>query len=332
KDLTKDPLGTGSDGKPVFLADIWPSPKEVRDTVQGALKPEMFTERYATVHTGDENWQALPVPAEGSLYEWNEASTYVRRPPFFEGMSLEVPDTTDIHGARVMALLGQSVTTDHISPAGAIPKAEPAARYLREHDVEVKDFNTFGSRRGNHEVMMRGTFGNVRIKNLLLDGKEGGYTIHFPTGEVLPIYDACMRYLEEGTPLIVLAGKEYGTGSSRDWAAKGTVLLGVRAVIAESFERIHRSNLVGMGVLPLEFHTGETPSSLGLTGRETFDISGIAAGLEPGDSVEVRATAEDGSETRFQAKVRLDSDIDVEYYLNGGILQTVLRKMARGEM
>jgi aconitate hydratase len=331
-DLYNEPIGRGKDGKPVFLADIWPSPEEVRDTVQSSLEPEMFTRRYAVVNTGDENWQALPIPEEGSLYEWDEQSTYVRRPPFFEGMSLDVPDPTDITGARVMAVLGQSVTTDHISPAGAIPKGEPAALYLREHGVEVKDFNTFGSRRGNHEVMMRGTFGNVRIKNLLLDGKEGGYTIHFPTGEVLPIYDACMRYQAEGTPLIVLAGQEYGTGSSRDWAAKGTVLLGVRAVIAESFERIHRSNLVGMGVLPLEFPAGETPSSLGLTGRETFDITGVASGLKPGGTVEVTATAEDVIETRFQAKVRLDSAIDVEYYLNGGILQTVLRKMARGEM
>jgi aconitate hydratase len=331
-DLYNEPLGHGKDGKPVFLADIWPSPREVRDTVAGALKPEMFTERYAVVNTGDENWQALPVPAEGSLYEWDGDSTYVRRPPFFEGMSLAVPDPSDIRGARVMALLGQSVTTDHISPAGAIPKGEPAARYLREHDVEVKDFNTFGSRRGNHEVMMRGTFGNVRIKNLLLDGKEGGYTIHFPTGEVLPIYDASMRYQAEGTPLIVIAGQEYGTGSSRDWAAKGTILLGVRAVIAESFERIHRSNLVGMGVLPLEFTSGDTPGSLGLTGEETFDIRGIVDGLEAGGTVHVKATAGDGTVTGFEARVRLDSDIDLEYYLNGGILQTVLRKMARGEM
>jgi len=316
----------------VFLSDIWPSPREVRDTVAGALRPEMFTDRYSVVNTGDENWQALPVPEEGSLYDWDDDSTYVRRPPFFEGMSLDLPEPSDIRGARVMALLGQSVTTDHISPAGAIPKGEPAARYLGEHGVEVKDFNTFGSRRGNHEVMMRGTFGNVRIRNLLLDGKEGGYTVHFPTGEVLPIYDACMRYQAEGTPLIVLAGQEYGTGSSRDWAAKGTILLGVKAVIAESFERIHRSNLVGMGVLPLEFERGQTPGSLGLTGREHFDITGIADGLAPGGSVDVTATAEDGTETKFSARVRLDSEIDVEYYRNGGILQTVLRKMARGEM
>ncbi len=331
-DLYNEPLGHGSDGKPVFLADIWPTPAEVKETVASCLKPEMFTKRYATVETGDENWQALPLPEESSLYEWADESTYVRRPPFFEGMALEVPSPVDVKGARVLALLGQSVTTDHISPAGAIPKAEPAGLYLRERGIKVKDFNTFGSRRGNHEVMMRGTFGNVRIKNLLLDGKEGGYTVHFPSDEVLPIYDASMRYQDEGTPLVILTGKEYGTGSSRDWAAKGTILLGVKAVIAESFERIHRSNLVGMGVLPLEFEKGQTPTTLGLTGRETFDIAGIAEGLAPGCLCDVTATAEDGSVTKFRAKARLDSDVDVEYYVNGGILQTVLRKMARGEM
>jgi aconitate hydratase len=266
-DLYNEPLGHDRLGTPVFLADLWPTPKEVRDTVASALEPGMFTSRYEVVGTGDENWQALPVPAESSLYAWADDSTYVRRPPFFEGMSLEVPPPSDVLGARVMALLGQSVTTDHISPAGAIPKAEPAARYLKEHGVEVKDFNTFGSRRGNHEVMMRGTFGNVRIKNLLLEGKEGGHTVYFPTGEEMSIYDASMRYQAAGTPLIVLAGTEYGTGSSRDWAAKGTILLGVRAVIAESYERIHRSNLVGMGVLPLEFVAGDSPKKLGLTGR-----------------------------------------------------------------
>ncbi|MDA0328323.1 MAG: aconitate hydratase AcnA [Gemmatimonadetes bacterium] len=331
-DLTTEPLGVGNDGQPVFLADIWPSPAEVRETVASALKPEMFTKRYSVVTTGDENWQALPLPEESSLYAWADDSTYVRNPPFFEGMDLDVPATKDIEGARVLALMGQSVTTDHISPAGAIPKAEPAGLYLRAQGVEVKDFNTFGSRRGNHEVMMRGTFGNVRIKNLLLGGKEGGYTVHFPTGEEVPIYDASMRYQADGTALVVIAGKEYGTGSSRDWAAKGTILLGVRAVIAESFERIHRSNLVGMGVLPLEFQDGQTPSSLGLTGRETYDIRGIASGLAPGGTVDVVATAEDGSTIAFKANARLDSDVDVEYYRNGGILQTVLRKMARGEM
>tara|TARA_Y100000590_G_scaffold384952_1_gene456668 strand:- start:583 stop:3027 length:2445 start_codon:yes stop_codon:yes gene_type:complete len=331
-DLESEPLGTDSDGQPVYLKDIWPSPSEVSETVANSLKAEMFTRRYSVVTTGDENWQSLPLPEESSLYDWDTNSTYVRRPPFFEGMSMDVPTLGDIEGARVLALMGQSVTTDHISPAGAIPKEEPAGLYLRDHGVTVKDFNTFGSRRGNHEIMMRGTFGNVRIKNLLLDGKEGGYTEHLPSGEVIPIYDASMRYQEKDTPLIVLAGKEYGTGSSRDWAAKGTILLGVKAVIAESYERIHRSNLVGMGVLPLEFHKGDTPSSLGLNGRETFDIRGISGGLEPGCTVQVKATADDGKVTEFNVAARLDSDVDVDYYMNGGILQTVLRKMARGEM
>lgn len=331
-DLYNEPLGRDQEGRPVFLADIWPSQEEVRDTVANALKPEMFTKRYSSVTTGDENWQALPLPEEGALYEWDEVSTYICRPPFFDDMKLEVPPGNDIQGARVLALLGHSVTTDHISPAGAIPKSEPAGSYLQENNVEVKDFNTFGSRRGNHEVMMRGTFGNVRIKNLLLEGQEGGHTIHFPTEKVMPIYEAAMRYRDAGTPLVILAGREYGTGSSRDWAAKGTDLLGVHAVIAESYERIHRSNLVGMGVLPLEFEEGTTAESLGLTGHETFDISGVADGLEPGDTVEVVATDNDGTKIHFSAKARLDSDIDVEYYYNRGILQTVLRKMARGEM
>ena len=331
-DLYNEPLGRDQEGRPVFLSDIWPSQEEVRDTVANALKPEMFTKRYSSVTTGDENWQALPLPEEGALYEWDEVSTYICRPPFFDDMKLEVPPGNDIQGARVLALLGHSVTTDHISPAGAIPKSEPAGSYLQENNVEVKDFNTFGSRRGNHEVMMRGTFGNVRIKNLLLEGQEGGHTIHFPTEEVIPIYEAAMRYRDAGTPLVILAGREYGTGSSRDWAAKGTDLLGVHAVIAESYERIHRSNLVGMGVLPLEFEQGTTAESLGLTGHETFDISGVADGLEPGDTVEVVATDNDGTKIHFSAKARLDSDIDVEYYYNRGILQTVLRKMARGEM
>ncbi|MEJ2205037.1 MAG: aconitate hydratase AcnA [Gemmatimonadota bacterium] len=331
-DLYNEPLGRDPDDQPVFLADLWPTQQEIRETIASSLKPEMFEERYAEVFEGDENWRALPLPEESSLYEWDGESTYVRRPPFFDGMTADVPGVGDIRGARALALLGQSVTTDHISPAGAIPKSEPAGRYLLERGVGVVDFNTFGSRRGNHEVMMRGTFGNVRIKNLLLEGREGGHTVHLPTGEEMPIYDAAMRYQAEGTPLVVLAGKEYGTGSSRDWAAKGTLLLGVKAVIAESYERIHRSNLVGMGVLPLEFRTGDSAGGLGLTGREVFDISGIADGLEPGCGATVTATAEDGSVKVFQARVRLDSDVDVEYYRNGGILQTVLRKMARGEM
>ncbi|HSG09415.1 MAG TPA: aconitate hydratase AcnA [Longimicrobiales bacterium] len=331
-DLYNEPLGTDREGKSVFLADIWPTPTEIRETIAAALKPEMYENRYGHVSDGDENWQALPLPEESSLYEWDAGSTYIQRPPFFQNMGLEVGEPEDISGARVLAMLGQSVTTDHISPAGAIPKAEPAGLYLRENGVEVRDFNTFGARRGNHEVMMRGTFGNVRIKNLLLEGREGGYTLHFPTDAEMPIYDASMLYQEKGTPLVILAGKEYGTGSSRDWAAKGTFLLGVKAVIAESFERIHRSNLVGMGVLPLEFVGGASAQSLGLTGRETFDLSGIAGSLEPGCIVKVTATAEDGGVTRFAAKARLDSDVDVEYYRNGGILQTVLRKMGRGEM
>ncbi|MCG6956386.1 MAG: aconitate hydratase AcnA [Gemmatimonadetes bacterium] len=331
-DIYNEPLGRDAEGKPVFLADIWPSPEEVRETVAAALKPEMYESRYGEVFQGDEKWQALPIPEESALYEWDPGSTYVQNPPFFAGMSMEIPADADITGARALALLGQSVTTDHISPAGAIPKQEPAGVYLREHGVEPRDFNTFGSRRGNHEVMMRGTFGNVRIKNLMLSGREGGYTVHVPTGEEMSIYDAAMRYEAEGTPLVVLAGKEYGTGSSRDWAAKGTLLLGVRAVIAESFERIHRSNLVGMGVLPLEFTGGESAQSLGLTGRERFDLEGIAGGLGPHCTIAVTATAEDGSTKRFETRARLDSDVDVEYYRNGGILQTVLRRMARGEM
>ncbi len=331
-DLYNEPLGHSTDGKPVFLADIWPTQKEIRDTVAASLKPEMYHARYGEVFDGDDLWKALPIPEESALYEWDEESTYIRNPPFFEGMTLETPDFQDIEGARVLALLGQSVTTDHISPAGAIAKNGPAGEYLKSHGVGPVQFNTFGSRRGNHEVMMRGTFANVRIKNLLLDGKEGGYTLHFPSGEETSIYDAAMRYIAEGTPLVVLAGKEYGTGSSRDWAAKGTLLLGVKAVIAESYERIHRSNLVGMGVLPLQHMEGESAESLGLDGTEHFDIKGISDGLSPNDVLTVIATKSDGTRVEFKADVRLDSEVDVEYYQNGGILHTVLRKMGRGEM
>ena len=331
-DLYNEPLGRTADGTPVFLSDIWPSQQEIRDTVTRSLKPEMYENRYSEVFDGDDLWKALPVPEGSSLYDWDAESTYIRNPPFFHGMTEDTPAFRDITGARVLALLGQSVTTDHISPAGAIAKNGPAGKYLMNHGVKPYQFNTFGSRRGNHEVMMRGTFANVRIKNLLLDGREGGYTVHHPTGEEMSIYDAAMRYQAEGTPLVVLAGQEYGTGSSRDWAAKGTILLGVHAVIAESYERIHRSNLVGMGVLPLEFTGGDSAMSLGLDGTETFDIPGIADGLEPSCELEVVARAQDGSEKRFAVKARLDSDVDVEYYRNGGILHTVLRKMARGEM
>ncbi len=331
-DLHNEPLGRDGDGNPVFLEDIWPSAEEIRDTVTSSLKPEMYKERYAEVFEGDELWKALPLPEDTGLYEWDDDSTYIRQPPFFEGMEPDPPEPQDIHGARVLALMGDTVTTDHISPAGAIPKDQPAGRYLQEHGVKPWEFNTFGSRRGNHEVMMRGTFGNVRIRNLLLDGKEGGFTIHFPSGETLPIYDAAMRYQEEETPLVVLGGTEYGTGSSRDWAAKGTILLGIRAVLARSYERIHRSNLVGMGVLPLQFQEGESVESLGLSGEETFDVTGVKEGLAPNSQVTVRARKEDGSEVEFTADVRLESDVEVEYYKNGGILHTVLRKMSRGEM
>jgi aconitate hydratase len=324
-DLEREPLGAGPDGQPVYLRDIWPSPAEVQAAMAASLRPEMFRERYGAVFDGDESWQALEVPG-GSRFAWDPASTYVRQPPFFEGLPPEPPALADVREARALVVLGDSVTTDHISPAGAIPKDGPAARYLREHGVESVDWNTFGSRRGNHEVMMRGTFGNVRIKNALTPEKEGNWTLHLASGEVMSIYDAAMRYQREGTPLVVLAGKEYGSGSSRDWAAKGAFLLGVKAVIAESYERIHRSNLVGMGVLPLAYEPGQNRESLGLTGRERFTIGGIAAGLVPGGTVPVTATAEDGTETRFNAVVRLNSPVELDYYRHGGILQRVLRE------
>ena len=331
-DFAEQPLGTGSDGEPVFLADVWPSAEEIRDTIQSALKPEMYENRYAEVFEGDDMWKSLAQEESAGLYNWNPESTYIREPPFFQGMSAEADPFANVEGARVLAVLGDTTTTDHISPAGAIPRDGPAGAFLQGVGVRPWEFNTFGARRGNHEVMMRGTFANVRIRNLLLEDKEGGYTVHHPTGEVMSIYDAAMRYRDEGTSLVVLAGKEYGTGSSRDWAAKGTSLLGVRAVIAESYERIHRSNLVGMGVLPLQFKEGESVTALGLTGRETFRISGIADGVDVHESLEVTAAREDGSTVAFEAIARLDSDVDVEYYRNAGILHTVLRRMARGEM
>jgi len=327
-DLYNEPLGRAADGRSVFLADLWPTPREIRDTVAASLKPEMYRQRYARVFDGDEHWQALPLPEEGNLYDWDPDSTYIRNPPFFQGMSADPPPPEDVHGAHALAVLGQTVTTDHISPAGAIPRDEPAGRYLQERGVDPIRFNTFGSRRGNHEVMMRGTFGNVRLRNLMLDEKEGGYTVHVPSGETTTIFEASERYRAAGTPLVVIAGREYGTGSSRDWAAKGTMLLGVKAVIAESYERIHRSNLVGMGVLPLQFGDGEGARSLELNGTEVYDITGIASGLEPGGQVEVTATRADGSLASFQATVRLDSDVEVDYYRNGGILHTVLRRLA----
>jgi aconitate hydratase len=327
-DFENEPIGKDTSGNPVYLKDLWPTRKELLATLESALQPEMFKERYARVFEGDELWQSLPA-TESEVFQWDEKSTYIKHPPFFENMSLDVPPLRDIESARVLVLLGDSVTTDHISPAGAIPKDSPAGKYLISLGVEPKDFNSFGSRRGNHEVMMRGTFGNIRIKNLLVPGVEGGYTLHLPTGEQLSIYDAAMRYKKEGTPLLVIAGKEYGTGSSRDWAAKGTALLGVRAVIAESFERIHRSNLVGMGVLPLQFLEGQNRETLGLTGKEVYTIRGIAEGLQPGKRLTVVARSEDGTEKTFQVITRLDTPVEIEYYRNGGILQTVLRNLLK---
>jgi aconitate hydratase len=325
-DLATEPLGVGSGGDPVYLKDVWPAPEAIERAVRESLKPEMFRERYATVLDGGDEWRALQVP-EGLSYAWSSDSTYIVKPPYFDGMTREVPRLRDIGSARVLALLGDSVTTDHISPAGTIQADSPAGRYLIGRGVEERDFNSFGSRRGNHEVMLRGTFGNIRLRNQLAGGREGGFTAHLPDGEVMPIYDAAMKYAEAGEPLIVIAGKEYGTGSSRDWAAKGTQLLGVRAVLAESFERIHRSNLIGMGVLPLQFLEGESAESHGLTGRETFDIEGIAAGLAPGGEVAVRAAPSGGTARELRARVRIDTPDELEYYRNGGILPYVLRQL-----
>jgi aconitate hydratase len=330
-DLTNEPLGHDTEGKPVYLADIWPSPQEIQDVIASAISSDMFTSDYADVFAGDDRWRSLPTPT-GKIFEWDGDSTYVRKPPYFEGMGTDPSPVTDISGARVLALLGDSVTTDHISPAGAIKQDSPAGRYLTEHGVQRKDFNSYGSRRGNHEVMIRGTFANIRLRNLLLDDVQGGFTRNFLAGgEQTTIYDASVAYAEAGVPLVVLAGKEYGSGSSRDWAAKGTSLLGVRAVIAESFERIHRSNLIGMGVLPLQFPEGQTAGDLGLSGEETFDISGVTA-LNDGDTpstVKVTATKPDGGKVEFDAIVRIDTPGEAEYYRNGGIMQYVLRKMLR---
>ena len=324
-DLTSDPLGHDSDGNPVYLSDIWPSQEEIAEAID-SVRSELFTEEYARVFDGDENWKELPSP-EGALYEWDPESTYVREPPFFMDLGEEPEKPVDIAGARALALVGDSVTTDHISPAGSIPPSSPAGKYLIEHGVEPRDFNSYGSRRGNHEVMMRGTFANIRLRNALAGGKEGGWTAKLPDGDVMPIYDAAVEYANEGTPLIVLAGKEYGSGSSRDWAAKGPRLQGVRAAIAESFERIHRSNLVGMGVLPLQFLPGENVASLGLTGTETYDINGISDGLEPHKELTVVVRADDGGEKTFGVECRIDSEVELDYYLNGGVLQYVLRRM-----
>ncbi len=316
-DLINDPLGQGSDGEPVFLRDIWPDTEEINELVGRSIASEMFTRNYGEVFAGDETWKAVEVP-QGDRYTWPD-STYVRRPSFFEGMPVEAPGVEPIGGARVLALLGDSITTDHISPAGAIKAQSPAGRWLTEEGVEPRDFNSYGSRRGNHEVMIRGTFANIRLRNLLVE-RAGGFTRHFPDGAETTIYEAAMTYAGEGVPLVVLAGKEYGSGSSRDWAAKGTKLLGVRAVIAESFERIHRSNLIGMGVLPLQFPAGENVESLGLTGEEAIDIGDLQNG--EAKTVTVKAGA-----VEFEATVRLDTPNEVSYFQNGGILQTVLRNL-----
>jgi Aconitase A len=329
-DLTKDPIGIGKDGQPVYLKDIWPTPEELQDAMKKAMDPELFRQQYANVFTGNARWNAIPTP-EGLLYEFDPNSTYIQEPPFFTNLTEEVGAIEEIRGAKALALLGDSVTTDHISPAGSIKPDSPAGKYLLERGVKREDFNSYGSRRGNHEVMMRGTFANIRIRNAMVPGVEGGYTKYLPTGEVLPIYDAAMKYQEAGTPLIVLAGKEYGTGSSRDWAAKGTYLLGVKAVIAESFERIHRSNLVGMGVLPLQFADGASWKSLGITGEETFDILGLDNNIQPGQRLTVKATRPDGTSFTFEVIVRLDSTVEIDYYRNGGILQTVLRQLLRDD-
>jgi aconitate hydratase len=332
-DLATEPLGTGSDGRPVFLADLWPSPEELEATLRSALDPEMFRREYADVFAGEEAWRCLDVP-RGETFAWDADSTYVRRAPYFDGMGLEPEPVTDLRGARCLALLGDSITTDHISPAGSIKKDSPAGRYLVEHGVAPADFNSYGSRRGNHETMVRGTFANVRIRNRMVPEVEGGFTLHVPSGEPMSIYDAAMRYAGEGTPLVIVAGKEYGSGSSRDWAAKGPALQGVRAVLAESYERIHRSNLIGMGIVPLEFAAGTNAASLGLTGFETYSVEGLAAGVADGfaggRTVTVRARDGAGKVTELHATVRLDTPQEVEYYRHGGILRYVLRQLLAG--
>ena len=328
-DLSTDPIGTDDQGRPVLLSELWPTGTEVAETIRASLSSEEFRARYASVFDGDERWRSVPVSA-GETFAWEADSTYVLRPPFFADMAARPQPVTDIDGARALAVLGDSVTTDHISPAGSIRASSPAGRYLTEHGVPESEFNSYGARRGNHEVMMRGTFANVRLRNQLAPGTEGGFTVHLPDGEQTTIFDAAVRYQSEGVPLVVLAGKEYGSGSSRDWAAKGTTLLGVRAVLAESYERIHRSNLVGMGVLPLQYAPGESAASLGLTGHEVFSIGGLLAlneGTLPKE-VPVRATGPDGSVVELSARVRIDTPMEAEYYRHGGILRYVLRQLA----
>jgi aconitate hydratase len=325
-DLTTEPLGLDKNGEPVFLREIWPTEREIQGTMLSAVTSDMFREQYADVFRGDERWQNLPVPG-GDRFAWDPQSTYIRNPPFFEGLTMETTPVTDIIGARVLALLGDSITTDHISPAGSIKKDSPAGKYLIAHGVEPRDFNSYGARRGNHEVMMRGTFANVRLRNQLAPGTEGGWTAYQPAGEVMTIYDAAMKYKDAGVPLLIIAGKEYGSGSSRDWAAKGTLLLGVRVVVAESFERIHRSNLVNMGVLPLQFDAGVNAAALGLTGRERYELTGVAQGLRPGGSFIVRAHGDEGKVIEFETTARIDTPEELVAFRHGGILPYVLRQL-----
>jgi aconitate hydratase len=326
KDLTSEPLGADRAGNPVYLKDIWPSEQEIQDTMLRAVTAEMFRRSYSDVFAGDERWRELPVPA-GNRFAWDASSTYIRKPTFLDGMKMEPEPLKDITGARVLALLGDSITTDHISPAGSIKADSPAGRYLLERGVKPSDFNSYGARRGNHEVMVRGTFANVRLRNQLAPGTEGGFTRLQPSGDLTTIYDASVRYAAEGTPLIIIGGKEYGSGSSRDWAAKGTQLLGVRAVICESFERIHRSNLVNMGVLPLEFKAGENAASLRLTGTEAFDLAGVADGLKPRGDVRVIVRAADGTTREFSATARIDTPEELVAFRHGGILPYVVRQL-----
>jgi aconitate hydratase len=327
-DLSTEPIGTDAGGAPVYLKDIWPTERDIQACIASSITAGMYRDVYASVFEGDSRWQAV-VPPEGDRFAWDAASTYIQNPPYFDGLTIEPPPPQPIAGARVLAVLGDSITTDHISPAGNIKADSPAGKYLQARGVQPKDFNQYGARRGNHEVMMRGTFANIRLKNQLAPGTEGGVTAFLPGGEVLPIFDAAMKYKAAGVPLVILAGREYGSGSSRDWAAKGTALLGVKAVIAESFERIHRSNLVNMGLLPLQFKAGESIASIGLTGRETFEIVGVAGTLVPRGMVAVRATAEDGTLKSFEARVRIDTPEELVAFRHGGILPYVLRQLLK---
>ena len=326
-DLTHEPLGRGKDGKAVYLRDIWPTSKEIEAAVSSSVRVEFFAKEYSEVFHGDTTWNSIKVPV-GNIYEWRDDSTYIKNPPYFEELTDPTSPIKEVSGLRALCVLGDSVTTDHISPAGDIALDSPAGKYLTEHGVKRADFNSYGSRRGNHEVMMRGTLANIRLKNQMVPGIEGGWTRHLPDGEKMSIYDAAMKYKAEGTPLTIIAGKEYGSGSSRDWAAKGVMLLGVKAVIAESFERIHRSNLVGMGVLPLQFLPGDGAGTFGITGEETFDLAGVSDAVQKGGRVKVTAHRPDGHQFSFEVQIRIDTPQEIEYYRNGGILPNVLRQLA----